>query len=64
MEGIVSYFEMGGHGSYIWATYGIAFFVLLVLLIQSKRFVRNSQSELASLAVERPNRQLDEKNEA
>jgi heme exporter protein CcmD len=64
MESIVSYFEMGGHGSYIWATYGIAFFVLLVLLIQSKRFVRNSQSELASLAVERPNRQLDEKNEA
>jgi heme exporter protein CcmD len=64
MESIVSYFEMGGYGSYIWATYGIAFFVLLVLLIQSKRFVRNSQSELASLAVERPNRQLDEKNEA
>ena len=64
MESIVSYFEMGGHGSYIWATYGIAFFVLLVLLIQSKRFVRNSQSELASLAVDRPNRQLDEKNEA
>ena len=64
MESIVSYFEMGGHGSYIWATYGIAFFVLLVLWIQSKRFVRKSQSELASLAVERPNRQLDEKNEA
>ena len=64
MENIVSYFGMGGHGSYIWATYGMAFFVLLVLWIQSKRFARNSQSELASLAVDRPNRQLDEKNEA
>ena len=64
MESIVSYFEMGGHGSYIWATYGIAFFVLLVLWIQSKRFVRNSQSELASLAVDRSNSQLDKKNEA
>ena len=64
MEIIVSYFEMGGHSSYIWATYGMAFFILLVLWIQSKRFVRNSQSELASLVVDRPSRQLDEKNEA
>ena len=64
MESIVSYFEMGGHGSYIWATYGMAFFVLLVLWIQSKRFVRNSQSELVSLAVKRSNSQLDKKNEA
>ena len=64
MENIVFYFEMGGHGSYIWATYGMAFFVLLVLWIQSKRFVLNSQSELARLAIDRPNRQLGEKNEA
>ena len=64
MESIVSYFEMGGHGSYIWATYGMAFFVLLVLWIQSKRFALNSQSELARLAIDRPNRQLGEKNEA
>ena len=64
MESIVSYFEMGGHGSYIWATYGMAFFVLLVLWIQSKRFVRNSQSELASLTVEQSNSRLDKKNEA
>ena len=55
---------MGGHGSYIWAAYGMAFFVLLALWIQSKRFALNSQSELARLAVDRPNRQLDEKNEA
>ena len=61
MESVVSYFEMGGHGSYIWATYVMAFFVLLVLWIQSKRFVRSSQSELDNLAIERPNRQLDEK---
>ena len=64
MESIISYFEMGGHGSYIWASYGMVLFILLVLCILSKRFVLNSQSELASLAVERPNRQLDEKNEA
>ena len=64
MEKIVSYFEMSGHGNYIWATYGMAFFVLLVLWIQSKRFVLNSQSELASLAVEQQDLKLDEKNEA
>ena len=64
MESIVFYFEMGGHGNYIWATYCMALLVVLVLWIQSKRFVLNSQSELARLAVDRPNRQLDEKNEA
>ena len=64
MENIVFYFEMGGHGNYIWAAYGMVFFVLLVLWIQSTRFVLNSQSELARLAVDRPNHQLDEKNEA
>jgi heme exporter protein D len=64
MESIKFYFEMGGHGSYIWASYGMVFLVLLVLWIQSKNFFLNSQSELASLAVDRANRQLDEKNEA
>jgi heme exporter protein CcmD len=64
MENIVFYFEMGGHGSYIWVAYSMVFFVLLALWIQSKRFALNSQSELARLAVDRPNRQLDEKNEA
>ena len=64
MESIIFYFKMGGYGSYIWATYGMAFVVLLVLWIQSKRFVRNSQSELAILAEDRSSRQMDEKNEA
>ena len=64
MESIIFYFGMSDHGGYIWASYVMAFFVLLVLWIQSKRFVRNSQSKLANLAVELPNCQLDGKNEA
>lgn len=63
MEHIMSYFQMGGHGSFIWASYGMVFIVLLVLWIQSRRFVRNSQSELDGLAVDRPHRQVSKKDE-
>ncbi len=57
------YFKMGGHGGFIWASYGMVFFVLLVLWAQSRRFVRSSQSELDDLVVELSHCQVAKKNE-
>lgn len=47
---------MGGHGGFIWASYGMVLVVLLGLWIFSRRYVRTSQDELNSLDVERPHR--------
>ena len=63
MEQIISYFAMGGHGVYIWIAYGLVFFVLLLLWLQSWRFFKNSQSKLDSLVVDLPHRQAVKKNE-
>jgi heme exporter protein D len=63
MEQLMSYFKMGGHGGFIWASYGMVFFVLLVLWAQSRRFVWSSQSELDGLVVDLPHSQAAKKNE-
>ena len=63
MDQLISYFQMGGHGSFIWTSYVMVFVVLAVLWLQSRRFVWNSQTELDGLAVDRPHCQTSKKNE-
>ena len=63
MEQLISYFQMGGPGSFIWTSYGMVFLVLALLWLQSRCFVRNSQTELDGLAVDRPHYQTSKKNE-
>jgi heme exporter protein CcmD len=63
MEQLMSYFQMGGHGGFIWASYGMVFIFLLVLWVQSWCFFRSSQSELDGLVVDLPHSQAVKKNE-
>ena len=56
METLTQYLEMGGHGSFIWPSYGVVFVVLLGLWILSRRYAQSSSEELAGLTVERPHR--------
>ncbi|PJG82887.1 heme exporter protein CcmD [Caviibacterium pharyngocola] len=45
------FFEMGGYGFYIWLSYGISFFAVLFLIIQSvqarRAVLREVKRELA-----------------
>lgn len=43
------FFSMGGYGSYIWASYGIAALAMIVLLIATLRGLRQSKTELDQL---------------
>lgn len=43
------FFSMGGYGSYIWASYGIAAISLIVLLITTLRGLGQSRIELDQL---------------
>ncbi len=49
---MASFFSMGGYGSFIWASYGVSAVVLIVLLVQSLRFLKRSQAELADMQEE------------
>ena len=63
MDKLISYADMGGHGGFIWASYGVVFIVLLGLWLTSRRFVSASQTELDGLDIKRPHRQTRENNE-
>ncbi len=52
MAGIIDYFAMGGYGGYIWPAYGVSAALLIVLLITSRRMLRNNQATLESLPKE------------
>lgn len=44
-----SYFDMGGHGAYIWPAYLIAAVILIALLVTSLRAVRAREAQLKAL---------------
>tara|TARA_R110002110_G_scaffold145519_2_gene334918 strand:+ start:220 stop:435 length:216 start_codon:yes stop_codon:yes gene_type:complete len=48
--------NMGGHGGYIWAAWGIALVVLAVLVAASVKSMRARERELARLEAEAPRR--------
>ena len=43
------FFSMGGYGSYIWASYGIAALAMIALLVATLRGLRQSKTELDQL---------------
>ena len=49
MEQISTYLTMDGYGAFIWPSFGISALVLIGLLIESKRFLNSTETELASL---------------
>jgi len=46
---MTDYFEMGGYAAFIWPSYAVAGVVLAGLWIASRRFVRATEQELATL---------------
>ncbi len=56
MESLEAFFDMGGHGAFIWPAYGMVFLVLVVLWVTSRRYVKSSAAELQSLNADRPQR--------
>ncbi len=50
MADIIDYFAMGGYGGYIWPAYGVTAALLIVLLITSRRMLRNNQATFEALA--------------
>lgn len=49
MTGTEAYFEMGGHGAYIWPAYGLVFAVLMGLFVASRRFAGRAGREFDAL---------------
>ncbi len=49
MEQISTYLAMGGYGAFIWPSFGISALVLIGLLVESRRFLKSTEAELASL---------------
>lgn len=43
---MMEFFEMGGHGIYIWPCYGLAFVLLVGLLITSVKQLSQSKRDL------------------
>lgn len=53
---MAEFFHMGGHGGFIWSSWGIAFVVLAVLIGASLKSMRNRERELARMEAEAPRR--------
>lgn len=53
---MAEFFNMGGHGGFIWSSWGIAFVVLAILIGTSLKSMRNRERELARMEAETPRR--------
>jgi heme exporter protein D len=56
MDALSSFFTMGGYGGYVWPSYGLAFVVMVALLVFSIRSVKARERELDLLQKMRPSR--------
>ncbi len=63
METLWVYLQMGGHGGFIWASYGAVLVILFGLWLISRRFAGAVQTELAVLDRDRPHRQARQNRE-
>ncbi len=63
MDAIRTYLDMGGHGEFIWASYGAVMIVLAGLWIISQRTRQALKRELQSLEVDLPHRRARQRNE-
>ena len=53
---MTEFFSMGGHGGFIWSSWGIALVVLAILIGTSVKSMRNRERELARMEAETPRR--------
>lgn len=49
MDGIATFFAMGGYGGFVWSAFGMTALVLVGLLIISIRQARGREQRLAAL---------------
>jgi len=56
MSSLASFLEMGGYGGYVWPAFALSAVVLLALLVESLRRLRNGERALARLEAEAPKR--------
>lgn len=49
MDSFSSFLSMGGHGGFVWPSFGITVLVLVVLLVTSLRSLKARESTLAKL---------------
>lgn len=43
------FFSMGGYGAYVWSSYGLTAFVMLVLLVTSIRSLKSTEATFERL---------------
>jgi heme exporter protein D len=53
MQGVSRFFAMGGYAQYVWPAYGVAFAVLLWMLVDSLGAYRRRRRELDQIERER-----------
>lgn len=53
---MTEFFSMGGHGGFIWSSWGIALVVLAILIGASLKSMRARERELARMEAEAPRR--------
>jgi heme exporter protein D len=56
MSSLSSFLEMGGYGGFVWPAFGLTAAVLLALLADSLRRLKNGQRALARLEAASPRR--------
>jgi heme exporter protein D len=56
MSSLTSFLEMGGYGGFVWPAYALSAVVLLALLFDALRRLRNDRRALARLEAEAPRR--------
>ena len=49
MEQVSTFLAMDGYGAFIWPAFGVSALVLIGLLIESRRFLKSTEAELAAL---------------
>ena len=56
MGSVSEFLSMGGYAQFVWPAFGVAAVVMIALLVQSRRALRDSESTLQALQDERRER--------
>jgi heme exporter protein D len=54
MEGLSTFFAMGGYAAYVWPAYGVAAIILIAFTIDSWRRVRAAAADLRRMEASNP----------
>jgi heme exporter protein D len=53
MDSVSDFLSMGGYAQFVWPAFGVTAVVMIALLVQSRRALRDNESTLESLQDER-----------